>query len=235
MEPLTPYLMSLPTGKDSRGCTPSNTPRPSIDLTPGELLNREAMKNILSINRSKRTRTYSNMSTGSSNPGSRNGSFSAQGQGQMTQRIPALFDRKITSEDLGGLSFAAAARRGSLPLPNLMNGGNNRSMSLTTATAAARGRHQSKRNSLAPPPAERQPRQKSNSYCEGTEQSGGAAGMSAWLQRRMATTRSSEGTIVLNAAIRQPRGPDGTKGFMNASTSEWHVVGGKGKENQRPE
>jgi hypothetical protein len=57
-------------------------------------------------------------------------------------------------------------------------------------------------------------RPKSNSYSEGTDPS--AATMSSWLQKRKASaasTRLSTGEISLNGVSRQPRGPDGTKGF----------------------
>lgn len=57
-------------------------------------------------------------------------------------------------------------------------------------------------------------RPKSNSYSEGTDSS--AATMSSWLQKRKASaasTRLSTGEISLGGVIRQPRGPDGTKGF----------------------
>jgi len=57
-------------------------------------------------------------------------------------------------------------------------------------------------------------RPKSNSYSEGTDPS--AATMSSWLQKRKASaasTRLSTGEISLAGVIRQPRGPDGTKGF----------------------
>lgn len=56
-------------------------------------------------------------------------------------------------------------------------------------------------------------RPKSNSYCEGLMTS---ATMSPWLQRRKAAAvsrTSSDGGVVLSTVIRQPRGPDGTRGF----------------------
>ncbi|OXA63960.1 uncharacterized protein LOC110856935 [Folsomia candida] len=57
-------------------------------------------------------------------------------------------------------------------------------------------------------------RPKSNSYSEGTDPS--AATMSSWLQKRKASaasTRLSSGEISPAGVIRQPRGPDGSKGF----------------------
>lgn len=36
-------------------------------------------------------------------------------------------------------------------------------------------------------------------------------GMSPWLMRRKA---AAEGHVVVSSVIRQPRGPDGTRGFM---------------------
>lgn len=57
-------------------------------------------------------------------------------------------------------------------------------------------------------------RPKSNSYSEGTDPTG--ATMSTWLQRRKASaasSRLSSGDISLSGVLRQPRGPDGTKGF----------------------
>jgi len=58
-------------------------------------------------------------------------------------------------------------------------------------------------------------RPKSNSYSEGTDASSAASGMSSWLQKRKASasSRLSSGDISLGGVLRQPRGPDGTKGF----------------------
>jgi len=59
-----------------------------------------------------------------------------------------------------------------------------------------------------------QQRPKSNSYSEGSD----PCGMSTWLQKRKASAASSRlstGDICLNGVIRQPRGPDGTRGFVN--------------------
>jgi SUZ-C motif len=54
-------------------------------------------------------------------------------------------------------------------------------------------------------------RPKSNSDCEGLTTS---ATMSPWLQRRKAAARTnSEGNVIISSVIRQPRGPDGTRGF----------------------
>jgi hypothetical protein len=50
-------------------------------------------------------------------------------------------------------------------------------------------------------------RPKSNSYCEGLTTS---STMSPWLLRRKA---ASEGNVIISSVIRQPRGPDGTRGF----------------------
>ncbi|CAG7730394.1 unnamed protein product [Allacma fusca] len=50
-------------------------------------------------------------------------------------------------------------------------------------------------------------RPKSNSYCEGLMTS---STMSPWLARRKA---ASEGNVIISSVIRQPRGPDGTRGF----------------------
>jgi len=57
-------------------------------------------------------------------------------------------------------------------------------------------------------------RPKSNSYSEGSD----PCGMSSWLQKRKASAASSRlstGDICLSGVIRQPRGPDGTRGFVN--------------------
>lgn len=54
-------------------------------------------------------------------------------------------------------------------------------------------------------------RPKSNSYCEGAS----PTSMSPWLQRRKASasSRLSSGELNFSGVLRQPRGPDGTKGF----------------------
>jgi len=64
-------------------------------------------------------------------------------------------------------------------------------------------------------------RPKSNSYSEGTDTSA-ASGMSSWLQKRKASasSRLSSGDISLGGVIRQPRGPDGTKGFHPGSRTQ---------------
>lgn len=59
-------------------------------------------------------------------------------------------------------------------------------------------------------------RPKSNSYCEGLMTT---ATMSPWLQRRKAATSrtNSEGNVIISGVVRQPKGPDGTRGFSMAS------------------
>ncbi|ODM99313.1 La-related protein 6 [Orchesella cincta] len=56
-------------------------------------------------------------------------------------------------------------------------------------------------------------RPKSNSYCEGTS----PTTMSPWLLKRKASasSRLSNGELTFSGVVRQPRGPDGTKGFAS--------------------
>ncbi|CAL8088366.1 unnamed protein product [Orchesella dallaii] len=56
-------------------------------------------------------------------------------------------------------------------------------------------------------------RPKSNSYCEGAS----PTTMSTWLCRRKASasSRLSSGELTFSGVVRQPRGPDGTKGFAS--------------------
>ena len=61
----------------------------------------------------------------------------------------------------------------------------------------------------SPPNRTMSTRPKSNSYCEGLMMTSNST-MSPWLQRRKA---ASEGNVVISSVIRQPRGPDGTRGF----------------------
>lgn len=74
-------------------------------------------------------------------------------------------------------------------------------------------------NSSPPTAASGYLRPKSNSYCEGTTVGATASnGMSPWLMKRkasVASSRLSTGDLVISGVIRQPRGPDGTKGFQS--------------------
>jgi hypothetical protein len=231
MEPLTPYLKSLPIsgGKDKEPTTAvSNKPRPSADLSQDEMLNRVSTRHGGNINQTsngyhrKISRNSSNASTGSSNC-SRHGSFSQQYHAGTS---PAdLFYRNV--HVLAGEESTPQVNRrrgGSLPIP--MNGNANANHHYH-AGGPPPAYYNYQRNSMylspnsSPPNGNEIPqRPKSNSYCEGTPNKNlslatSPNGMSVWLQRRMASTRSSEGNIELNGVLRQPRGPDGTKGFAS--------------------
>ena len=107
-------------------------------------------------------------------------------------------------------------RGGSLPIPMMTNGGQQYLHQQHYYNPTQRNSMYLSPNSSPPNGTDIRPRPKSNSYCEGTVPRGspnGAGGMSLWLQRRHASTRSSEGNVVISGVVRQPRGPDGTKGF----------------------
>jgi len=97
-------------------------------------------------------------------------------------------------------------RGGSLPVP---------ASSLSKHRASISGGHIMMHSNASPPNGSGgYTRPKSKSYSEGTDHS--AATMSSWLQKRKASAASSRlstGEITLNGVLRQPRGPDGSKGF----------------------
>jgi len=112
----------------------------------------------------------------------------------------SLNSRNSLGEDCSPQSLRR--RGGSLPIPSSQHRG-----SLTGNYLYPSG---------SPPAGFLRP--KSNSYSEGTDTSA-ASGMSSWLQKRKASasSRLSSGDISLGGVIRQPRGPDGTKGFHPGS------------------
>jgi len=160
-------------------------------------------------------KNYSNpSSTGSSNPTSRHGSFSKpyySNEFAMYRNMMAYVP--IVPPQSDESSQVVRRRGGSLPIPMMMTGLNPQQQQY----------YPYHRNSMylspnSPPNAngaDIRTRPKSNSYCEGTTVDGrrNSNGMSQWLQRRHESSRSSEGNVVMNGVIRQPRGPDGTKGF----------------------
>jgi len=152
------------------------------------------------------SRKSSNASTASSNVNSRNGSFSS---GTGRPHPADMFRHMMTTTSAGssGEDSPQVIRRrgGSLPI--------------NTGHRGSIGGH----NNLSPnssPPSNVPAgflRPKSNSYCEGTTNQQATTGMSPWLLKRKASavSRSSNGDIVISGVIRQPRGPDGTKGFAS--------------------
>jgi len=162
-------------------------------------------------------RNNSVVSTGSSGS-SRHGSFCKPGQSQ-----EPLFNRNMMVFAPDDVPQIIRRRGGSLPMT-----------SVTSTTGEQQqfyraphkdGAHNQKRNSmfLAANTAQSdvanfQIRPKSNSYCEGIGNGNGNAGggTSLWLQRRMESSRAaSEVSVVTSGVIRQPRGPDGTRGFAS--------------------
>jgi hypothetical protein len=152
------------------------------------------------------SRKSSNVSIVSSNgSNSRNNSFSS---GTGRPHPADLFRQVMNSNSASGDDSPQVLRRrgGSLPI-----------------NAGHRGSIGGGHNNLSPnssPPSNVPAgflRPKSNSYCEGTNQQQQitTTGMSPWLLRRKASasSRSSTGDIVISGVIRQPKGPDGTKGF----------------------
>jgi len=87
--------------------------------------------------------------------------------------------------------------------------GRRRGGSLPVATPLATSPGRAFLSPHASPGSDMFGRPKSNSYCEGAS----PTAMNPWLQRRKAASRLSEGNVVINGVIRQPKGPDGTKGF----------------------
>jgi hypothetical protein len=212
IEPLTAMLKSLPTtgqketkkentkenivaSKEKE--VPTTTTANNKDASDEQQLNRN---NNGRNNRNNRQamRKMSSVSTGSSTGGSRHGSFSSG------KPHPAELFRNVmscTSSSASGEDSPQTPRRrgGSLPIAT----GNPRPYSYNMSP-----------NSSPPNPGLRP---KSNSYCEGQNINGPATTtMSPWLmKRKQSNSRNSEGSIVLSGVIRQPRGPDGTKGFAS--------------------
>jgi len=217
IEPLTQFLKSLPTtgNKDKENNAKSATNGASSDSAQDEFVNRVNMRNNYGNGPHKKIhRNNSNASTCSSNGSSRNGSFSMPyhpGSDLMYRNMMVYHSNEEGPQII-------RRRGGSLPMPMVMPG--DQSFLNGYPYQHYQNGPQGQRNSmylvpnLSPPSgAGFQQRPKSNSYCEGVERKNSTGGMSLWLQRRLANSRSSEGSIVTTGVIRQPRGPDGTKGF----------------------
>jgi len=235
IDPLTPTLKSLPiasSNKDKDKNANENGQKPRSQqgrnsLEQQQLSDSELAKCMRAhvqlynsnSNYQRRSQRFSNasmtsgssVSPASSANSSRNGSFSYQ-------HHPGgdLFNRNQyygSGLDLDGLEQVLLRRRGgSLPISA-------HSQQKRHSHSSATGNQLYLSPSSSPPtnaafgPGQHRP--KSNSYCEGANINGSnSVGMSAWLQKRLASSRTSEGNISLSATvIRQPRGPDGTKGF----------------------
>jgi hypothetical protein len=231
VDPLTTSLKSLPiasSNKDKEKSTIENGQKPkrnSMDqqqLSDSELARcMRANGQIYNNNNQRRSQRFSNasmtsgssISPASSAASSRNGSFSYQHHpgGELFNRNQYF----APAADVDGLEQVLLRRRGgSLPI-NAQQQQKRHSHSSATGNQLYLSPSSSPPNNVTYGPGQHRP--KSNSYCEGANITNGtSSGMSAWLQKRLASTRTSEGNITLAATvIRQPRGPDGSKGFAS--------------------
>jgi len=155
-------------------------------------------------------RKSSNTSTASSNNSSRHNSFSKPPLSSSSH--PADLLRNVYSSVV---AYSSSGEESQSPQVGRRRGG---SLPIAALQRSSGGAYLSPNSS---PPSNgafitigpNGARPKSNSYCEGTS----PTTMSPWLQRRKASasSRLSNGELTFSGVVRQPRGPDGTKGFAS--------------------
>jgi len=206
IEPLTPYLKSLPIAsqKNKEKELLSKSPSSSGDDLPDRNANGTSLHFSNAFPLTSNDKENKQRQNGRNGKVTRNNKESSQNQQQQSPRKQSnsRSSNFSNAKDSSNIEREIILRRrgGSLPI-----------------TMAPAMHHQNVANShpnschLSPsssPPNRGAIRPKSNSYCEGLMMT--STTMSPWLQRRKA---ASEGNVVISSVIRQPRGPDGTRGF----------------------
>jgi len=215
LETLTSHLKSLPVGggnKEKETKTFGSNGASSDSAQDDRVIMRNGYNHSNNYQqRRNQHRNNSVISTGSSGS-SRHGSFCNGKPGQSSPE-PLFRNMMVYMPDEPQV---IRRRGGSLPMPSVMSAGGQQHY----YRSPPEDNFHQKRNSmfLCTNPAQSdssnfQVRPKSNSYCEGIGPRANG-GTSLWLQRRMESTRAaSEGSVVISGVVRQPRGPDGTRGF----------------------
>ncbi|CAL8076932.1 unnamed protein product [Orchesella dallaii] len=152
----------------------------------------------------------SNTSTASSNNSSQHNSFSKPPPSSSSH--PANLLRNLNSPVVTHSSFGeefqspqvVRRRVGSLPIAGLQRSSSSAYLSSNSSPLSNGASITSGPNGARP---------KSSSYCEGAS----SKTISTWLQRRRASasSRPNNGELTFSEVVRQPRGPDGTKGFVS--------------------
>ncbi|CAL8076979.1 unnamed protein product [Orchesella dallaii] len=149
----------------------------------------------------------SNTSTPSSNNSSQHNSFSKPPPSSSSH--PSDLLRNLNSSVVTYSSFGeefqspqvVRRRVGSLPIAALQRSSSSAYLSSNSSPLSNGASITSGPNGARP---------KSSSYCEGAS----PTTISTWLQRRRAS-RNYNGELTFSEVVRQPRGPDGTKGFAS--------------------